>query len=50
MIKHTTKSLIPRLIKRPVVDGRPIIINGFMIFTDGTMMQFTDNTVLFFGE
>lgn len=34
---------------RPILD-RPVIINGMMFFTDGTLLQFTDNTVIYFED
>ena len=36
-------------VKNKVYD-RPVIVNGLMIFTDGVIIQFTDDTVLFFEE
>lgn len=34
----------------PPVFDIPVIIDGLMFFTDGTVMQFTDDTVIYFGE
>ena len=29
---------------------RPLIHKGLMVFTDGTIILFSDNTVLYFGD
>ena len=28
----------------------PVIIDGMMVFTDGTILTFTDDTLLYFGD
>lgn len=49
-------SAIPYAIDNAIATALPNVydtirlVNGFMIFTDGTMVQFTDDTVLYFGE
>lgn len=50
MIDTLIKSPIERFIPPFFGGDIPVIVDGFMIFTDGTMMQFTDDTVLYFGE
>ena len=50
MSENLVPSLVEELVKEILEPGRPVIVDGFMIFTDGTILQFTDNTVLYFGE
>ena len=48
MNNDLVSDLVEELVSQ-LVTGRPVIIDGFMVFTDGTIIQFTDDTIIFFG-
>ena len=45
MITELVTPLFPLVVDELFGEGVPVIIDGFMVFTDGTLMQFTDDTV-----
>lgn len=48
LIVSAAASAVPSLI--PSLLARPIVLNGLIFFTDGSVIQFTDNAVLYFEE
>lgn len=46
LVQNLTGELVAPLLGKNL----PVIINGLIFFTDGTVLRFTDNTVIYFGE